>query len=169
MVDRDPIDDLRAAWGAVTPPPPDCDAQTAALVDDLRAVWNTLEVPESSPNALRLRLQLRARASRLRDRATLAAAASLLIALVVSALHAGSERRPEDQLATHELTEPAAPDVAADPRVRYLAPEVRASMAQDGAVELRHGRVRLLLGGGTTTTTITTTDVQPARTGPEGQ
>ena len=156
MVDRDPLDELRAAWVAVTPPSPDSDPQTDALVEDLRAIWDKLEVPDVSPHAVRPRLQMRARATRLRDRAVLTAAASLLIALVFSALQRSDVRRaPGEQLATHETT----PDVQPDARLRRLSPSVQATIEDDGSLELRHGRVRLVLGGTQTITTTTRNEV----------
>jgi len=150
MSDRDPIDALRDAWNELTPPAPDQDATTDALVEDLRAAWNQVEAPLADPGDLQLALQRRARVRVWRDRATLVAAASLLIALIlVASGGTAGQRRTGEELAVGSPTPTdveVAPQVA-DPRVRKLNPEIRARALEDGTLELKHGRVRLLLGG----------------------
>ena len=154
MSDRDPIDALRDAWNELTPPAPDHDTATDALVDDLRAAWKQVEAPISDPRDLQLALRRRSRARVWRDRATLVAAASLLVALVLVARGgSSSHQRAGEQLAVGEPTpEPiAVVPVPVDSRVHKLDAEVRARALEDGTLELKHGRVRLLLGGRSTT------------------
>lgn len=154
MVDRDPLETLRRAWKDVQPPAPDHDAATDALVDDLRALWKRVEMPATEPRDFRRALRRKRRLQRLRDRAVLAAAAVLLFTLILVARNdAPNSRHAEEQLATGDNRAPAAPvSPLADPRVRTLAPEVQARPLAGGGLELRHGRVRLLLGGTTRTT-----------------
>lgn len=149
MVDRDPLDDLRAAWNEVVPPAPDHDSATDALVDDLRAVWRSVEAPVSDPRDLQLALRRRERSRSGRDRATLIAAAALLFALILVAVDAApNAHRTEEHLAVGEPAPPiAAESPAHDPRVHSLSTAVRARALEGGKLELRHGRVRLLLGG----------------------
>ncbi|MCA8978699.1 MAG: hypothetical protein H6831_02720 [Planctomycetes bacterium] len=154
MVDRDPLDALRDAWKDVRPPAPDRDPATDALVDDLSALWKRVETPEPDADSFRLALRHRGTVRRWRDRAVLAAAASLLVALTIVASHSVRRApRHEEQLAAHE--HPAPVELAAqlaDPRVRTLTEGVRARTLDDGELELRHGRVRLVLGGWSRTT-----------------
>jgi hypothetical protein len=157
MSDHDPLDALRDAWNELSPPAPDHDAATDALVDDLRAAWAALEAPVSDPRDLRIALRRRERARRWRDRSTLVAAASLLVALVLVARGDWTaDRHGEDQIAVggtepHDEPLEQPPTPAPDSRVHPLGGEVRARALDDGTLELKHGRVRLLLGGRSTT------------------
>jgi len=174
MSDYDPLDALHAAWNEVQPPAPDVDDATDALMNDLRAVWDDVDAPVVQPDELRELMRLRDRSALWRDRAVLAAAASLIFALVLGALSVDRTQRGEsDQVAVNDLDGPfeqtsseglqsedngrsrdqddRAGSVAQSSQVRYLAPEVSARSLDNGQFELRHGRVRLILGGNTIT------------------
>lgn len=163
MVDRDPLEILRAAWVEVEPPPADRDAATDALVDDLRAAWRGIETPSPDPRHFHAALRERRRAKKWCDRAILAAAASLLFALIITARRAPSRAdRASEEVAAHNAISPDDavrdetlrddhPRVADDSRIRRLDPAIRARALENGDIELRHGRVRLLLGGRTNT------------------
>lgn len=163
MTERDPIEALRSAWSELRAPAPDRDVATDALVDELRARWNELEVPAADPAAFRDALRRQRSVLRWRDRAVLAAAAALLVALVLVAREDEPLRpRTEEQLAVNLPPEvPIGPP--ADSRVRPMSPEVQARPLDDGRLELRHGRVRLVLGGHSRTTIEShDTTAQPA-------
>ena len=174
MSDYDPLDALHAAWNEVQPPAPDVDDATDALMNDLCAVWDDVDAPVVQPDELRELMRLRDRSALWRDRAVLAAAASLIFALVLGALSVDRTQRGEsDQVAVNDLDGPfeqtsseglqsedngrsrdqddRAGSVAQSSQVRYLAPEVSARSLDNGQFELRHGRVRLILGGNTIT------------------
>jgi hypothetical protein len=123
----DPLDQLRDAWDALRPPVPDAqpDARTRAALDWTRAAWRALEAPVAAPR----------RGAPAWPFALAGALAAAAFALWVGA-------RPDDARRSEDGARVAVGD-RLDPD---LAPEgVPVRVLADGAVELRRGRVRLIL------------------------
>jgi len=121
-----PLDALRAAWSRLEAPDPTpevLDEETERAVEWMRSAWHALEAPESSvPAALRRKLL----SKRLPGLGRLAAAASILAI---------------GGLALRAFLEPEPPESVPSPD----APRVVVAAAEEDALVLEHGCVRLLM------------------------
>ena len=127
----DPLEEVRRAWFELEAPEPDAaqaDLETLAALDWIRAAWSELEAPALAEDQHRPPVpNLRARSKQL-----LALAAALVAALVLGTLQQQASR------STPSKETPLA-DVTAQ-----LEP-VQVTPLGDGELELRRGRVRLVL------------------------
>ena len=138
--DRDPLDELRASWGALEPPAParplaDEDAPTRAAVGWMTAAWSALEAPEPASLPSTLTEQL---TSRVAPRFPLAARLALALAAGLLAWFGFARSRP-----AHETAAPAETPVEFTAVAAPAAPIVL--IANRERVELRSGSVRLVL------------------------
>ena len=130
----DPLDELQAAWRNLDPPSPHADedppadAVTRATVAWMREAWDALEAPAPELAATRSATErdVSRRTLRLLPLAGAVAAGWLLFLLWI----AGS-------------SEEAANEIAVAPEQNL--PAMRATLRDDGAVELRSGVVRIVL------------------------
>lgn len=124
--ESDPLDALRAAWSRLEAPDPTpevLDEETERAVEWMRSAWRALEPGAATvPATLRRKLLLR----RLPELGRLAAAASIL---AIGAL------------ALRAFLEPDPPESAPPP----VAPRVVVATAEEDALVLEHGCVRLLM------------------------
>ena len=134
------LESLRQDWRELDPRAPDVglerpDELTAASVEWMRSAWEQLEAPSDAALARR-----RATASRRSFAAALAAAAA--IAALLWLARADTDAPGDDEALAeapppYERVEPPEPA----PMVASIRPRLRA----DGSVELRSGKVRLIL------------------------
>lgn len=159
MADRDPLDDLAALWQRATPPALDADGEepaderTAASLAWMRAAWDALEAPEPvvpRPATRAWPLPLAALA---------AAAALLLLALPrpeegaqpVAGARVSSSAGTEAGPAVSPASGPAgeaedeAPLLVDEQPIPSLESQALAAPYVPNALELRRGRVRLVL------------------------
>lgn len=139
----DPLDELRRAWSELEAPEPDAaqaDPQTLAALGWMRGAWAELEAPALPESLQRPPAQpgpvqdrpAPARGLRARSQELLALAAALVTALVLGALQQRASR------STRSIETPLAGVTA------QLEP-VQVTPLGDGELELRRGRVRLVL------------------------
>lgn len=145
MPERDPMEELRNAWGALEAPdatPEECDPQTAELMRVLRNEWQALRPPVVS---IPLRLRRRSVLRRAQPFLQLAATFLLLLGgavLVRTLLTENSVRREVAQA----NTEPAGPGTSP---VQGAAPQDIARVvlpaSRENGIVMTHGKVRLVM------------------------
>lgn len=163
MSERDPLDELRRAWGEVRPPAPDAPAEdeaTRASVEWMRSAWNALEAPATPvPAELHGRRRFAPAPSVWRTPRWLAAvsgvAAAVLCAVLLwqDATAPGVEPVDVGPVASapaasgHADLVPANPttDGAADPAETEKNEAVAIASIDQNRMELRSGPVRLVL------------------------
>lgn len=133
--ERDPLDELRAAWRAMAPPDPTAsvdarDEPTRAAVAWMRSAWAAAAPPPTSALPWRVRLRI-ARPRVVRALPWVAAAAALV---VCTALLGRGGRTEHDAAPVPELV--ARPEPIAKPELVSLSAD---------RMELRSGPVRLIL------------------------